>query len=77
MIAQLNINSLPHEFEQLVSIINGHVDILVVIETKLDETLINSSPYMVRRKQGGGGVIVFIKDIPILNKHTLPEDIEA
>ena len=88
VIAQLNINSLPHKFDQLVTIIDGNVDILVITETKLDETYTNSqfkidgfsSPYRLDRNREGGGIIVFIReDIPskILTKHTLPEDIEA
>ena len=38
VIAQLNINSIRNKFDQLVNIIQGNVDILVIIETKLDST---------------------------------------
>ena len=38
LIAQLNINSIRNKFDQLVSIIQGNVDILVITETKLDST---------------------------------------
>ena len=38
IIAHLNINSIRNKFDALVHIINGNVDILVIVETKLDET---------------------------------------
>ena len=38
IIANLNINSISNKFEQLKYIINGNVDILVVTETKIDDS---------------------------------------
>ena len=38
IIAQLNINSITHKFDQLSFIIQGNVDVLLVSETKLNET---------------------------------------
>ena len=41
----LNINSLPKKFDQLREIVLKHVDVLVVTETKLDDTLPNVSVF--------------------------------
>ena len=38
IVAQLNINSLRNKFHTLIDIVSGKVDILVLTETKLDET---------------------------------------
>ena len=38
IIGNLNINSLPNKFEQLKDIVMQHIDILVLTETKLDDT---------------------------------------
>ena len=73
VIAQLNINPLRNKFDQLVSIIQGNVDILVITETKLDETFPISQfvideysiPYRLDRNRDGGGILVFVReDIP-------------
>ena len=40
IIAHLNINSLQNKFEFLVGKIKGKVDLLMVSETKLDESLV-------------------------------------
>ena len=36
IIGNLNINSIPNKFDQLKTIMQGNIDILVVTETKLD-----------------------------------------
>ena len=88
IIAHLNINSLRNKFDALVHIINGNVDILVVVETKLDQTFpenrfrINGfkKPYRRDRTANGGGIMIFVReDIPSLEKtnHTLPHNVEA
>ena len=88
MIAQLNSNSLRNKFDQRVSVIQGNVDILVITETKLDETFPISQfmidgysiPYRLDRDRDGGGILVFVReDIPSkkLHKRTLPDDIES
>ena len=38
----LNINSLPNKFDQLIEIVLKYVDILVITETKLDDTFLTS-----------------------------------
>ena len=81
VIAQLNINSLRNKFDQLLSIIQGNVDILVITETKLDETFPISQfmidgysiPYRLDRNRDGSRILVFVReDIPSkkLHKHT-------
>ena len=64
------------------------LDILIITETKLDDTFPVSQfhidgfskPYRLDRNRNGGGVIIYVReDIPskILTKHVLPTDIEA
>ena len=83
----LNINSLPNKFDQLREIELQYVDVLVVIETKLDDTFLTSQflvtgfsvPYRLDRNRNGGGIMIFIRDdIPsrVLTKHVFPDDIE-
>ena len=64
-----------------------YVDVLVITETKLDDTFLTSQflvtgfsvPYRLDRNRTGGGIMIFIHDdIPsrVLTKHVLPDDIE-
>ena len=88
IIGNLNINSLPNKFDELKVLVNGMLDILIITETKLDDTFPVSQfhidgfskPYRLDRNRNGGGVIIYMReDIPskILTKHVLPTDIEA
>ena len=88
IIGNLNINSLANKFEQLKLMIQGKVDILVITETKLDDTFLTSQftihgfsePYRIDRNRYGGGVMIYIReDIPsrLLKKHNFPVDIEG
>ena len=88
IIAHININSVSQKFEQLSFMIRDNVDILVVGETKLDETFPTSQfhidgfsqPYRLDRNRYGGGVMIFVReDLPSkqLFKHTFPDEIEA
>ena len=65
-----------------------YVDVLVVTETKLDDTFLTSQflvtgfsvPYRLDRNRNGGGIMIFIRDdIPsrVLTKHVFPDDIEG
>ena len=64
VIAQLNVNSIRNKFDQLVNIIQGNADILVVIETKLDSTFPQflsggfSVQYNLDRNSNGGVILV-------------------
>ena len=73
IIAQLNINSLRNKFHSLVELVGGKVDVLVICETKLDQTFTKNTfhisgykkPYRKDRNGDGGGVIVYVReDIP-------------
>ena len=60
--AHLNINSIRNKFDMLSDLIRGKIDILLISETKLDETFPSSQflipgfsiPYRLDRKVGGG-----------------------
>ena len=73
IIVHLNINCLRNKFESLQEQINGNVDILLISETKLDNSFPNdqflikgySAPYRLDRNAKRGGVMLFIReDIP-------------
>ena len=88
IIGQRNINSTSSKFNQLKELVLKHVDILVIWETKLDETFPSSQsrmdgfsfPYRLDRNRNGGGVMIFVKEnIPskLLTKHNFPSDVEG
>ena len=88
IVATLNINSIRNKFDQLKLLILGNIDILVVIETKLDETFETanfildgfSEPFRRDRDSHGGGILIYVRnDIPSkeLGDHTFPSDIEG
>ena len=68
--AHLDINSIRNKFEQLKSMIIGIVDILIITETKLDETFPHaqffmggfSKPYRLDRSGNGGGILIYIRE---------------
>ena len=70
IIGNLNINSLSNKFEQLKDIVMQHIDILVLTETKFDNTLptaqflVNgfSEPYRLDRKRNRGRVMIYIRE---------------
>ena len=70
IIAHLNINSISNKFEPLVSMVKDSLDILVVTESKLDDTFPHDQfqidgfarPIRLDRNRSGGGVIIFIRD---------------
>ena len=70
---QVNVNYVLSKFNQLKELVLKDVDILVIYETKLDETFPSSQfhmngfslPYRLDRNCHGGGVMIFVrKDIP-------------
>ena len=88
IIGNLNINSIRNKFEQLKETVLKYIDILVVTETKLDETFLDSlflmdgfsKPYRFDRNKNGGGIMIFIRDTissKILEKHVFPNDVES
>ena len=83
VVSHININSIANKFKLLM----GNVDILMVTETKIDESfptiqfVIPSfiSPYRFDRTKDGGGMLVYIReDIPskLLNISYIASDIE-
>ena len=82
----MNINSLRIKFDTHVHQIKGNVDVLVISETKLDESFPEgqfkipgfATPFRRDRNEFGGGIMVFVReDIPskLISKETL--DIEG
>ena len=65
IIGHININSIRNKFEPLVSFINNNVDILVISETKIDDTFpgtqflikVFSVSYRLDRTATGGGIL--------------------
>ena len=88
IIGHLNINSLQNKFEPLKSIIQQNVDIIMISETKLDDSFPSnqfvlegfSSPFRLDKNCRSGGIVIYIReDIPCkeLKKHDLPKDVEG
>ena len=86
IIAHLNINSLRNKFDQLKNLVQDKIDILVVTESKLDDTFPDSQfhiqgykvAFRKDRNKLGGGIIVFARDdIPCKKLNVrIAEDIE-
>ena len=66
----------------------GNIDILILVETKIDSTFTNSQflidgytqPYRADRNRHDGWILIYVReDIPSkkLSKHTFPDDIEG
>ena len=70
IVASLNINSLRNKFDQLKLLIKDSLDILILEETKLDETFPEGQfhiegflpPFRKNRNSHGGGVMIFVRD---------------
>ena len=87
-IAYLSINSIRNKIELLKPTILETVDILVIAETKLDNTFatsqftINGShpPFRYDRNMNGGGLLIYMREgVPAkqLQDFTTPDDIEC
>ena len=73
VIGQININSLRNKFDLLSNMISGNIDILLVTETKLDNSFPEAqfqikgyaNPYRLDRNGNGGGILLYVReDIP-------------
>ena len=68
--AHININSLRNKYDMLTNSLTEYVDILVISETKFDDTFQHtlyylmdfSNPYRLDRNSHGGGIKVYIRD---------------
>ena len=88
IIENLNINSLPNKFDQLKDTVLNYIDVLVLTETKIDDSFPTaqflvrgfSKPYRLDRNSNGGGVMIYVReDISCkkLEKHNFPHDVEG
>lgn len=88
VVGHVNINSLSGKFDQLKALITNDIDILVLNETKADETsppssfIIDTSSKLLgldRNWNSGGMLIIAKNDIPskFLRKHNFPGDIKG
>ena len=88
LIGKLNINFMRNKLNQLRDTVLKYNHILILTETKLNETFLISQflmydfskPYRFGRNKHGGGVMVYIWDTilsKILEKHSCPNDIEC
>ena len=84
----LNINYISSTFDDFKLLISGYFDVIIVTETKLDDSFPKaqfcidrfSIPYRLTRNRNGRGLMIYVRDdIPskMLTKHNLLEDIEA
>ena len=73
ILGHLNVNSIRNKFEALKFIIDNNIDILLISETKLDDSFPSaqflikgfSAPYRFDRNSKGGGLLFYIReDIP-------------
>ena len=70
IIGQLNINSIRNKFHFLESEASKHLDILLISETKIDESFPSaqflldgfSRPYRLDRYANGGGILLYVRD---------------
>ena len=87
-VGTLNINSIRNKFDELKMSISGNVDVLVITETKLDDSFPTgqffiegfSTPFRLDRNSRGGGILIYVReDIPSkqLSKHTFNDGIEG
>ena len=79
----LNINSIRNKFESVVKDISSNVDLLMLSETKIDDSFPKGQflikgfgdPFRIDRNVNGGGILFYVrKDIPekLLSVETLP-----
>ena len=88
IIGTLNINSLANKFDFLKHVVNRNLDVLILQETKLDDSFPKNQfamdgyriPYRLDRNRNGGGVMIYVReDIPScqLSNHNFTKPIEG
>ena len=86
-IAYLNINSIRNKFEELKIIVKKNIDILIIADTKIDESFPTNqfkmdgyrTPYRYRTNENVGGLLIYINEnIPSkeLTGFKIPNDIQ-
>ena len=84
----LNINSLPKQFNDLKAIITGMLDIVIITETRLDNQFSvfqfhidrYSKSYRLDRNRNGSGIIIYVReDISsiMLTKQNFPDNVKG
>ena len=85
---QININSIRNKFELLYCLVSNNIDVLLIPETKIDNTFSVSQfclpgylvPFRLDCTGNGGGVMLYVKEhIPcrMLSKFTFEKEIET
>ena len=88
IIAFLNINSIRNKIEFLRPLVSHYVDVLIIAETKIDNTFTTSQfiiegfmkPFRYDRNRYGGGLLVYVRErapIKELRSYKPPNDIEC
>jgi len=88
IISYLNINSIRNKIENLKQLVTGNIDILVISETKLDDSFLTSifeipgfhSPIRLDINSRKGGLLVYIRNdiaYQYLSHHRIPVDIQV
>ena len=85
IVGRLNINSIRNKFDFLAQQVKGNVDILMISETKLDESfpfgkfLINgySVPFRFDRNGNGGGTFLYIRENILSKLLSVYQDMEG
>ena len=88
ILGQININSIRNKFGLLFSLVSNNIDVLLISETKIDNTFPVSQfcvpgysmPFRLDRTRNGGVIMLYFKKhIPriMLNKFTFEKEIEA
>ena len=88
VVAHLNINFINQKFEALKTLVDNNVDILMISETKIDESFLAkqfqiesfSPPFRVDRDRFGGGILLYVRqDLPCkeLTYQNRPENMET
>ena len=87
LLGHLNINALANKFDALKLIIGGFLDIMVLVETKLNNSFTDLQlkiegykAYRLDRNEIGGGVLIYVrKEIPCkqLQRHNFLKHVEA
>ena len=70
IMAHINLSSFRNKFDMLTTSVTDYVDILMISETKLDDTFQHalyhlkgfSNPYKLYRNSHGGGILVYVRD---------------
>ena len=58
--AHLNINSIKNKFEELISQVKGTIDVLMISETKIDDSF--NQPYRIDQISYGGGIMLYVRE---------------